>query len=74
MEDRLQVCAKPESYKLNSTQDVAVSTEVRLSEDMTACPRGVKVQLMGQGGCLVYGNYYGDLFWVGWAPLPGRPL
>ena len=61
-------------YKINSSREVAVSTEVRLSKAMWSCPRGVKVQLLGAGGCLVYGTYNGDSFWTQWAPLPGKAL
>ena len=61
-------------FKLNNKHNVAVSTEVRLSKDMTACPRGCKVQLLGKGGVLVYANYDLNPFWVEWAPLPARAL
>jgi hypothetical protein len=38
---------------------------------MESCPRGVKVQLLGQGGVATYGEFNGkDPFWRGWAPLP----
>lgn len=61
------------SHKLNGDRTVAVSTDVFIDPDMTKCPRGVKVQLEGAGGCLLYGTYDGkDPFYVGWAPLPRR--
>ena len=35
------------------------------------CPRGAKVQLLGQGGVAMYGQYHGkDTFYTHWAPLP----
>jgi len=58
---------------MNSDQTVAVSTEVFWNEDMTTCPRGVKVQLLGAGGIALYGTYDGkDPFYLGWAPVPRR--
>jgi hypothetical protein len=61
------------AHKLNADQSVAVSTEVFWNEDMTTCPRGVKVQLLGAGGVALYGTYDGkDPFFVGWAPVPRR--
>jgi hypothetical protein len=43
-------------------------------QPIDTCPRGVKVQLLGQGGVAAYGNFNGhDDFWVGWAPLPSKP-
>lgn len=36
-------------------------------------PRGVKVQLLGQGNVAVYGVYDGNKFWKGWAPCPNIP-
>lgn len=61
------------THKLNNDHSVAVSTDVFWNEDMTTCPRGVKVQLLGRGGCAIYGTYDGkDLFYIGWAPVPRR--
>lgn len=58
-------------HKLNGDATVAVSNEVFWNSDMAACPRGVKVQLLGIGGVAVYGVYDGkDPFFVEWAPLP----
>lgn len=68
------MASKIESFKLSADGEVAVSTVVRLSKDMTACPRGAKVQLLGAGGVLSYGVYDGDPFWIEWAPLPKRAL
>lgn len=62
----------PVGHKLNADQTVAVATDVFWNEDMTTCPRGAKVQLLGAGGVAVYGDYHGDPFWVGWCPLPKR--
>lgn len=62
-----------QGFKLNGDQTVAVATEVYLNYDMSACPRGAKVQLLGLGGVLTYGTYDGrDPFWTAWAPLPKR--
>lgn len=62
------------AFKISADGEVAVSTVVRLSKDMTSCPRGAKVQLLGAGGVLSYGMYDGDPFWIEWAPLPRRAL
>ena len=59
-------------HKLNADQTVAVATDVFWNEDMTSCPRGAKVQLLGASGVAYYGTYNGDPFWVGWCPLPKR--
>ena len=57
--------------KLNSNKTVAVSTEVYWIEDMTSCPRGVKVQLLGAGGVAQYGTYDGkNPFWKKWQSVP----
>ena len=61
-----------QAHKLNADQTVAVATDVFWNEDMTTCPRGAKVQLLGAGGVAVYGDYHGDPFWQAWAPLPKR--
>ncbi|MGP1680779.1 MAG: hypothetical protein ACTS8S_00425 [Giesbergeria sp.] len=60
------------AHKLNADQTVAVATDVFWNEDMAACPRGCKLQLLGAGGVASYGSYHGDPFWVGWAPVPKR--
>lgn len=59
-------------HKLNADQTVAVATDVFWNEDMTSCPRGCKLQLLGAGGVASYGSYHGDPFWIGWSPLPKR--
>ncbi len=60
----------PEGYKLNANKSVAVSNVTFWEEDMTTCPRGCKVQLLGRGGVAVYSHYDGDSFWTKWSPLP----
>ncbi len=72
-EEVLQLRASKNEHKINSARTVAVSTEVSFNNDMASCPRGVKVQLLGRGGCALYGNYDGkDPFYIGWAPVPSR--
>ena len=61
-----------QAHKLNADQTVAVATDVFWNEDMTTCPRGAKVQLLGADGVAVYGDYHGAPFWQAWAPLPKR--
>ena len=42
-------------------------------QPMDTCPKGVKVQLLGQGGLPMYGNWDGkDKFYTDWAPLPKK--
>ena len=58
---------------LNRDKTVAVATDYFWNDNMTDCPRGVKVQLLGKSGVAVYGQYNGvDTFWTDWAPLPKR--
>ena len=62
----------PCNFKLNGDRTTAVATDYFWNEDMQACPRGVKVQLLGLGGVAVYGTYSGSDFWTAWAPCPKR--
>lgn len=57
---------------LDSTAKVAVDKFYHW-QPMSTCPRGTKVQLLGQGGVAVYSIFNGkDSFWEGWAPLPTK--
>lgn len=59
-------------HRLNTDKTVAVST-TQYWEDIASCPRGAKVQLLGQGGVAVYGLWDGkNPFWTHWAPVPRR--
>lgn len=60
------------SHKLNSDKSVAVATDYYW-QPIGVCPRGVKVQLLGEGGVATYGIYHGDKFFTHWAPLPKKP-
>ena len=58
------------THTINTTESLAVATGYYL-QPMDTCPIGVKVQLQGMGGVLVYGHYDGrNKFWRAWAPLP----
>jgi hypothetical protein len=59
-------------YKLNTDKSVAVSYDTFFNEDLSTCPKGVKVQLLGAGGVAVYSQYKGEDFWIGWCPVPKR--
>lgn len=61
-----------EPYTLNRDKSVAVATDYFTNEDMSQCPRGCKVYLVGKGGVGVLATYDGDPFWIEWAPLPKR--
>jgi hypothetical protein len=64
--------AFPKDYKLNSTGTAAVATDYYWIPIDGSTPRGVKLQLLGQGGVAQYASYHGDRFWSHWAPLPKR--
>lgn len=71
-----KICPECESietaYHLNSNKSVAVADDYYWNEDMRTCPRGAKVLLLGEGGVASIGLYFGDRFWLSWAPLPKR--
>lgn len=57
-------------YRLDKSGTVMVDHEY-FWQPIATCPRGVKVQLLGNGGVAVYGQYNGkDVFYTHWAPLP----
>lgn len=58
------------AFHLNKNGDVAVADDYCYETDMSKCPKGAKVILLGAGGVATLGNYDGDEFWVGWAALP----
>lgn len=59
-------------HTMNRDKTVAVST-TQYWEEMSTCPRGVKVQLLGDGGVALYGMYDGkNRFFTNWAPLPKK--
>ena len=59
------------SYKLSKDGSVAVATDYYWQPIDADTPRGVKLQLLGQGGVAVYGMWDGkNKFWSHWAPLP----
>jgi len=61
-------------YTINNDKTAAVSKDVYWDEDMKACPRGVTVFLLGEGGVSNCSRYDGDSFWIGWFPaLKRRP-
>lgn len=61
------------SHTINTNNTVAVSTDVFWKPIDQNTPRGVKLQLLGEGGVAVYGSYHGDKFWTHWCPLPKIP-
>ena len=60
------------THTINSTHTAAVATDYYWIPIDENTPRGVKLQLLGQGGVAQYSNYHGDAFWSHWAPLPKR--
>ncbi len=60
------------THTINSTHTAAVATDYYWIPIDEHTPRGVKLQLLGQGGVAQYSNYHGDAFWSHWAPLPKR--
>ena len=68
----VRVQQKDGSYHVKA-RTVAVD-DTYFWREMTSCPRGVKLQLLGRGGVAVYSQYDGKSeFWRGWAPLPSIP-
>jgi len=56
--------------QLDSTGAAAVDHNY-FWQPISTCPRGAKVQLLGQGGVAMYGTYQGkETFYTHWAPLP----
>ncbi len=60
------------THTINSTHTAAVATDYYWIPIDANTPRGVKLQLLGNGGVAQYSNYHGDAFWSHWAPLPKR--
>ena len=56
----------------NRTREVAIDRAYKWNPDMSDCPRGCKLQLLGAGGVPSYAIYTGDKFWVKWAPMPSN--
>ena len=67
-----QPAQQPVTHTINSTHTAAVATDHYWIPIDANTPRGVKLQLLGQGGVAQYSNYHGDAFWSHWAPLPKR--
>lgn len=59
--------------RVNDDKHVAVDKGYFFNPNMAACPRNVKVQLLGEGMVASYGIYKGEAFWIGWAPAPDIP-
>ena len=59
------------THTLNGDKTVAVAVDTFWLPIGPDTPRGVKLQLLGEGGVATYGHYDGkNKFWVSWAPLP----
>lgn len=57
-------------YRLDKSGTAAVDHNY-FWQPIATCPRGAKVQLLGQGGVAMYGSYHGkETFYTHWAPLP----
>jgi hypothetical protein len=68
----IEVLKRMPTAVLDSSAEVAVDKYYHW-QPMETCPRGVKLQLLGDGGVAVYSQYQGkDSFWKGWAPLPTK--
>ena len=63
---------KRRAYTLNTAKTVAVSTDAYWIPIDENTPRGVKLQLLGDGGVAIYSAYFGDPFWTHWCPLPKK--
>lgn len=61
------------SHTISSRHHVAVAEGFYWQPINEHTPRGVKLQLLGQGGVAIYGQYDGKAkFFTHWAPLPKR--
>jgi len=61
------------SHTINNAKSAAVATDYYWEPVGPSTPRGVKVQLLTQGGVAVYGLWDGkDKFYSHWAPCPKR--
>lgn len=72
---RLPASAPPAERPVdfNTSGQVAIDRAYKWDPDMSRCPRGAKVQLLGADGVPTYALYDGrDPFWVKWAPLPSN--
>jgi len=58
------------TFNLNSEKTVAVATDTFWIPTGSDTPRGVKLQLLGEGGVACYGVYCGEKFWTYWCPVP----
>lgn len=59
--------------RINSDRTVAVS-EQNEWQPMETCPRGVRVWVLGKGGCATTEVYDGkNPFWLGWFDYPKTP-
>lgn len=62
------------TYKTSSDRTAVVSTEAHYMP-MNTCPIAKKVIPLGAGGVATVAQYDGkNIFWVGWHPLPKRPI
>ena len=60
-------------HTINTAGTAAVSTTQYWEPIDDDTPRGVKIQLLGQGGVAVYGLWDGrNKFFTDWAPMPKR--
>ena len=61
------------SFTLNSTNTVAVATDVYWMPIDAETPRSAKLQLLSIGGVAQYGVLNGDTsFYTHWCPLPKK--
>lgn len=63
-------------FKLTSDRAAAVSRTVYWDYDMSTCPKGTKVLLLGGGGVAAISHLPSkDSFYIAWHPLPktGKP-
>ena len=63
------------THTINTAGTAAVAVDYYWIPIDENTPRGVKVQLLGQGGIANYGLWNGkDSFYTHWAPLPKKPV
>ena len=58
-------------WKLTNDRAACVSTIYKWNHDMTECPTGCQVLLLGIGNTATVSQYNPkDWYWKGWFPLP----
>jgi hypothetical protein len=62
------------THTINTAKTAAVAWDYYWLPITKDTPRGVKLQLLTQGGVAIYGHWDGkNTFYEAWAPMPKKP-